>query len=153
MTHYDKRRILRVYANERTFVLKSELIESERLQIRLVENSVCLNKLTTEEWQSMTQSKTNSVRSPSAAHVFDSYGLLGLLSISMQQIQQYQQQQSSAPQQQSPTNFYTKPNFNLNESANANMQYFLLFVKDATSVGTLGKVCWNFCSFYSYSKD
>ena len=150
MSTYDKRRIFRVYTYDKSYVLTSQSIENERLQIKLVESSVCLNKLSIDEWNSMTQSKTNSVRSPSVALVFDSYGCLGLLSVSMQQIQQYQQMQSNQSQQQqqqqqlqynnSQSNFYTKNNFNLNESANANMQHYLLFVKDAVSVGSLGKV-------------
>ena len=147
MSTYDKRRIFRVYTYDKSYVLTSQSIENERLQIKLVESSVCLNKLSIDEWNSMTQSKTNSVRSPSVALVFDSYGCLGLLSVSMQQIQQYQQMQSNQSQQQqqqqqlqynnSQSNFYTKNNFNLNESANANMQHYLLFVKDAVSVGSL----------------
>ena len=95
MSTYDKRRIFRVYTYGKTFVLTSQAIESERLQLKLVESTVCLNKLSVEEWYSMTQSKTNSVRSPSFALAFDCYGCLGLLSISMQQIQQFQANQSN----------------------------------------------------------
>lgn len=115
MTTYDKRRLFRLYGDGKSYVLSSQLID-EKLQIKLVDSSVCLNKISNEEWQLMTQSKTNSVRSASYSLMTESYGCLGLMSVSLMPTQSGQDETSSG------------------------MQHCLLFVKDAVSVGFIRKV-------------
>ena len=79
MSGYDKRRILRVYSDGKTYVLVSQLIEDQKLQIKIFENQVCVNKLTNEEWEQM-RPKTNS-RS-SFVLLNEAFGCLGMLSTS-----------------------------------------------------------------------
>lgn len=79
MSGYDKRRILRVYSDGKTYVLVSQLIEDQKLQIKIFENQVCVNKLTDEEWDQM-RPKTNS-RS-SFVLLNEAFGCLGMLSTS-----------------------------------------------------------------------
>ena len=79
MSAYDKRRILRVYSDGKTYVLVSQLIEDQKLQIKIFENQVCVNKLTNEEWEQM-RPKTNS-RS-SFVLLNEAFGCLGMLSTS-----------------------------------------------------------------------
>lgn len=108
MTSYDKRRIIRLYSDGKSYVIASQLVE-EKLQLKLVDSAVCLNKINAEEWQAMI-SKTNSVRSAGYSLMNESYGCLGLLSTSMS-----------------------------NNDDSAGMQHCLLFVKDAISVGAIQK--------------
>ena len=117
MSNYDKRRIFRVYTYGKSYILSSQSVENEKLQIKTNEsNVVSLNKLSTEEWNSLTQSKTNSVRSPASGLAFEAYGCLGMLST------------SSDGQQFSSNNFDA-----------ANLQHYLIFVKDVISIGTIKK--------------
>jgi synaptojanin len=110
---YDKRRIIRLYGDTKSYVLTSQAIENEKLQIKCVDASVCLNKMSNDEWLAMTQMRTNSIRSATYSLILDSYGCLGMLS----------------------TAIFSSPN---EESAN-NVQHFLIFVKEAQCVGTLKK--------------
>lgn len=114
MTSYDKRRIVRLYGDGKSYVLSSQLVD-EKLQIKLVDSAICLNKLSADEWQQMTQSRTNSVRSASFTLTGDSYyGCLGLMSTSL----------TGAT----------------GDESNAGMQHCLLFVKEAVSVGSIRRV-------------
>lgn len=114
MSNYDKRRIFRVYAYGKSYILSSQTIENEKLQIKTSPDSLLsLNKLSQEEWNSLTQSKTNSVHSPSCSLAFDAYGCLGLLSTSDGQ------------------------SYNSSKDDGANMQHYLIFVKEVISVGQI----------------
>ena len=154
MSIWNKNNLIRVYACNGSYVLHSENNKEEKLQIAITKSttSICVNQLSNDEWNSLIASKTNSVSSPSAACVFNGYGCLGLLSTSMYQIQQEVQQQLEQQQQQKNNN--SKNNFNddinmnqMNHQQQANrqiqqqqlsgMQYFLIFVKEAESVGTV----------------
>lgn len=111
MTSYDKRRIIRLYSDGKSYVIASQQVE-EKLQIKLVNSAVCLNKINADEWQAMI-SKTNSVRSAGYSLMNESYGCLGLLS--------------------------TSTSVSSSNDENADMQHCLLFVKDAISVGAIRK--------------
>ena len=115
MSSYDKRRILRLYGNGKNYVLASQAIENEKLLIKVVDSGICVNTITNDEWNSM-QSKTNSVRSASYSLVLDAYGCLGLMS----------------------TSLGLNTNGKSQDSAN-NMLYYLVFVSNAASVGTIRK--------------
>lgn len=117
---------IRVYTFGNSYVLASDSVKDEKLQIRMTKSTVCINNISNEEWSSLTDSRTNSVTSPSFANVFTGYGFLGLLSTSLDQTQPMQVFQ----QQQQPTQSQYSDD-------SASMQHFLLFVKDATSVGTV----------------
>jgi hypothetical protein len=115
---YDKRRILRLYGDGKSYVLSSQLIENEQLQIKVVDSTtVCLNKLTTDEWASM-KSKPNSVRSASFTLIAEYYGCLGLFST----INPAMQNRISS-----------------GDDLTNMQQHFLIFVKEANSVGTIRK--------------
>ncbi len=114
MSNYDKRRIFRVYTYGKSYILSSQAIENEKLQVKISQDSLLsLNKLSLEEWNSLTQLKTNSVYSPSCSLVFDAYGCLGLLSTSDGQ----------------PVNSA--------KDDGASMQHYLIFVKEVISVGQI----------------
>ena len=116
MSSYDKRRIFRVYTYGKSYILSSQAIENEKLQIKTSADSLLsLNKLSQDEWNSLTQTKTNSVYSPSCGLAFDAYGCLGLLSTS-----------DGQP-------------YNAGKEEGANLQHYLLFVKEVMSVGTIQK--------------
>jgi phosphatidylinositol-bisphosphatase len=134
MSAYDKRRIFRVYTYGKSYILASQLIEHEKLQIKALDSTISLNKISADEWSLMTSSKTNSVKSPSFGMAFDAYGCLGMLSISTQQLQQQQtpQQQQQQPQSQ----FY---NQSPPKEDSAAMLHYLIFVKEVISVGTIKK--------------
>ena len=119
MSNYDKRRIFRVYTYGKSYILSSQAIENEKLQIKPNDGVISLNKLSTEEWNSLTQSKTNSVNSPSVGLAFETYGCLGLLSTS--------DGQPNTPKASDPT------------GTTSNMQHYLIFVKEVVSVGTIKK--------------
>ena len=112
MSVYDKRRILRVYSDGKSYVISSQLIENEHLFIKLVDSNVCLNKINNEEWASM-KSRTNSVRSASFGLILESYGCLGMLSTGNASMQRV---------------------VGMDETGN-----FLIFVKEASLVGTIRK--------------
>lgn len=121
---------IRVYSLGNSYVLSSDCVKEEKLQIRMTNNAVCVNSLSNDEWSQLTNSQTNSVLSPSYANVFTGYGCLGLLSTSIEQSQIYQQQM-----QQNQNIQMQQLNKKKNESAP--MQHYLLFVKEAQSVGTV----------------
>ncbi len=139
MSSMQRKRHLRVYTHENGYILASEAIDHEKLQIKVAtDTTLCLNKLSSEEWNMMTQNRTNSVRTPSLAMAFDSYGCLGILSITMQQLQQFQQFQLSSQQMQQQQQFYLQNLAKKGEdSGAANMQHFLLFVKEVESINTI----------------
>ena len=114
MSNYDKRRIFRVYTYGKSYILSSQAVENEKLQIKTSQDSLLsLNKFSQEEWNSLTQSKTNSVFSPSISLAFDAYGCLGLLSTS-----------DGQP-------------YNSTKDDGSSMQHYLLFVKEVISVGQI----------------
>jgi hypothetical protein len=145
MSIWNKNNLIRVYAFEKSYVLSSEINKDEKLQICTTDTSITLNQLSTEEWNYLNQSKTNSVSSPSAACVFSGYGCLGLLCTSIQQIQEIQQNYSQATDtsqhssKRSPRDedTFINPSNKLCHSSITSMQYFLIFVKEAESVGTI----------------
>lgn len=146
MSIWNKNNLIKVYTYGRTYVISSEINKEEKLQICTGDSSsICLNQLSAEEWNGLISSRTNSVSSPSAACVFNGYGCLGLLTTSIQQIQQEQEQQQQAavsPRMQSrheqSSSDLTRSAANATSSVNTtSMQYFLIFVKEAESVGTL----------------
>lgn len=122
---------IKVYSYNNSYILSSDAVKDEKLRISVCNSTICVNSLSTEEWNSMIESRTNSVSSPSYANIFSGYGCLGLLSTSidqtMQPMQVFQQPVQAIQQQQSPQV----------KSDSAPMQYYLLFVKDAASVGTV----------------
>jgi hypothetical protein len=102
-------RLVRVYSFGNSYVVSSDFVKNEKLQIRITESaSICINRISLEEWESMCKSKsnTNSVSSPPISTVFSGYGCLGILSL--------------------PNEMQPKDNDTLN---------YLIFVKEATSVG------------------
>lgn len=101
---------MRVYSFGNSYILSSDYIKDEKLEIRVIKNSLCINILTSNEWDQIVDSQTNSILSPSAANVFTGCGCLGLLSTSNDQ---------------------ARPN-----DKSASIQHYLIFVKDAQSVGT-----------------
>lgn len=103
---------MRVYSLGRNYVLSSDFIK-EKIEIRVINNTICVSSLSIDEWKQLTDSQTNSVMSPSFANVFTGYGCLGVLSTPLDQSQIYQQ--------------------------SSLMQHYLIFVKDAQSVGTYRK--------------
>lgn len=100
---------MRVFSFGRSYVISSDFI-NEKIEIRVINNAICINSLSNDEWKQLTDFQTNSVMSPSFANVFTGYGWLGILSTPIDQSQTYQQ--------------------------STLMQHFLIFVKDAQSVGT-----------------
>ncbi|CAF0792552.1 unnamed protein product [Brachionus calyciflorus] len=117
---------VKVYAFGNSYILSSDCVKDEKLQIRMTNNSVCVNSLTNDEWNQLTNAQTNSVMSPSFASIFTGYGCLGLLSTSVDQTNQFQQ-----------TNVIQMQQINNRKNDSASMLHFLLFVKDAQSVGTV----------------
>ena len=107
MSNYDKRKIIRLYGDGKSYVITSNAIENEKLQIKIVDSAICLTKLSSDEWLNLTQFRTNSVRSASFSLMLDSYGCLGALS-------------TVSP-------------------VTSNLIHYLLFVKEATCVGTVKK--------------
>jgi synaptojanin len=118
MTTYDKRRIVRLYGDGKSYVITSQHID-EKLQIKLVDSAVCLNKLMPDEWNALT-TKTNSVRSASYSVMLEAYGCLGLMSTSL-------------------STTTTTSNDDQSSNSNSSMQHCLLFVKEASLVGTIRK--------------
>jgi hypothetical protein len=110
MTSYDKRRVFQLLGDGKTHVLTSKFIKNERLQIRVLDSEICLNKIDNDEWTNMTKNRTNSVRSSSFSILFESFGCLGLLSI---------------------------PKMNHHYQQSSNMHHFLFFVNQAASIGTI----------------
>ncbi len=77
MFTYDKRRIIRLYSDGKSYVLTSQLIENQTLHIKLVDSCVCINKITNDEWMAMKQrSGINSF-----SLINESYGCIGILTI------------------------------------------------------------------------
>jgi phosphatidylinositol-bisphosphatase len=122
MSNYDKRRIFRVYTYGKSYILSSQANENEKLQLKISNDSLLsLNKLSHEEWLSLTQQRntTNSggFVAQTCSLAFDSYGCLGLLTTSD-----------------------TGQPINANdEHAASHMQHYLLFVKEVVSVGVVKK--------------
>jgi hypothetical protein len=143
MSIWLKNNLIRVYAFDKSYVISSEFNKDEKLQICCSETSINVNQLSTDEWTNLIQSKTNSVSSPSAACVFNGYGCLGLLSTTLKDIQEYQgfnnqlsyvEQQLTNSQNEISQNMKTKQHHTSQQTPS---QYFLIFVKEAESVGTI----------------
>ncbi len=141
MSGYDKRRIFRVYACGKSYVLASQLVEDEKLLLTMLDNAeFCLNTISTDEWTQMKDKMgTNSVRSPSYGTVLEAFGCLGLLSISTQQMQHYnhQQQQQQHHHHHHHHHQSSQRSARVTDAPGASMHHFLVFVKEALSVGTI----------------
>ena len=137
MSIWNKNSLIRVYAFGKSYVLSSETYKEEKLQVCCTQDgSICLSPVSADEWNTLIQSKTNSVSSPcAAACVFNGYGCLGLLSTSIEQIQQEMHQTNQQSELGSETT--TAGDTSSSSSSSASMQYFLIFVKEAESVGTI----------------
>ena len=119
MSSYDKRKIYRLYGDGKTYVVSSLANEAQKLQIRLVNSSVCITKMTGEEWEAQTKNRTNSIRSASFSLLLDSYGCLGILSTPSLTIGFQQQINPNTP--------------------SSTMHHILILVKDAANVGQIKK--------------
>lgn len=111
---------MRIYAYGRSYVLSSEFIKTEKLQIKMVDSAIVINRLTADEWETMTKNRTNSVmNSGSLTNIFIGYGCLGILTL---------------PNDASTLSFHNQQQ---PVPIKDDSQNYLVLVKDATSVGNI----------------